>query len=103
MPLFKVDSIILANIMNNLHNRFPIEYQQDSQSCGPVSLMMIAKYFGYNYSLELLSHLCGLTHEGVSLANLVAGAESIGLHSLSIRCSISDVSSRTKRRVLRLG
>lgn len=79
--------------MINQNNRFPIEYQQNSQSCGPVSLMMVAKYFGYNYSLEELSHLCGLTHEGVSLANLAAGAESIGLHTLSVRCSINDVAT----------
>lgn len=76
-----------------IYDKFPIEYQMTPQSCGPVSLMMVAKYFGYNYSLEQLSHLCGLTHEGVSLANLAAGAESIGLHTLSVRCSINDVAT----------
>lgn len=26
--------------------RFPVEYQMDSQDCGPASLKIIAKYFG---------------------------------------------------------
>lgn len=74
-----------------LFQRFPIEYQMDSQDCGPASLKMVAKYFGRYYSLQHLRDLCGITKEGVSLANLATGAESIGLHTLSIRCAIDDV------------
>ena len=71
--------------------RFPIEYQMDSQDCGPASLKMVAKYFGRYYSLQFLRDRCGLTKEGVSLLDLGTGAESIGLHSLAIRCNINDV------------
>ena len=74
-----------------LFQRFPIEYQMDSQDCGPASLKMVAKYFGRYYSLQHLRDLCGITKEGVSLASLATGAESIGLHTLSIRCAIEDV------------
>ena len=74
-----------------LFQRFPIEYQMDSQDCGPASLKMVAKYFGRYYSLQHLRDLCGITKEGVSLANLTTGAECIGLHTLSIRCAIDDV------------
>ena len=70
--------------------RFPIEYQMDSQDCGPACLKMVAKYFGRYYSLQYLRDRCGLTKEGVSLLDLGTGAESIGLHSLAIKCGVDD-------------
>ena len=75
----------------NPFRRFPIEYQMDSQDCGPASLKMVARHFGRYYSLQHLRDLCGITREGVSLANLATGAESIGLHTLAIRCTMDDL------------
>lgn len=74
-----------------MFKRFPTEYQMDSQDCGPASLKMVAKYFGRYFSLQYLRDKCGLTKEGVSLLDLSTGAESIGLHSLSIKCTIDDL------------
>lgn len=74
-----------------LLNRFPVEYQMDSQDCGPASLKIIAKHFGKFYSLQYLRDRCGITKEGVSLLDLSTGAESIGLRTLAIKCTIEDV------------
>lgn len=74
-----------------LFNRFPVEYQMDSQDCGPASLKIIAKYFGKYYSLQYLRDRCGITKEGVSLLDISTGAESIGLRTLAIKCTIDDV------------
>ena len=71
--------------------RFPIDYQMDSQDCGPASLKMIAKYYGKYYSLQYLRDKCGITKEGVSLLDLSTGAESIGLRTLSIKCNLKDL------------
>jgi ATP-binding cassette subfamily B protein len=54
--------------------RFPVEYQMDSQDCGPASLKIIAKHFGKFYSLQFLRDRCGITKEGVSLLDLSSGA-----------------------------
>ncbi|HBG40385.1 MAG TPA: ABC transporter ATP-binding protein, partial [Porphyromonadaceae bacterium] len=70
---------------------FPVEYQMDSQDCGPASLKIIAKYFGKYYSLQYLRDRCGITKEGVSLLDLGTGAESIGLRTLAIKCTLDDV------------
>lgn len=70
---------------------FPTEYQMDSQDCGPASLKMVAKYYGKYYSLQYLRDRCGLTKEGVSLLDLGTGAESIGLHTLAIKCSVDEL------------
>lgn len=71
--------------------RFPVEYQMDSQDCGPASLKIIAKHFGKYYSLQYLRDRCGITKSGVSLLDLSTGAESIGLRTLAIKCTITDV------------
>lgn len=74
-----------------LFSRFPVEYQMDSQDCGPASLKIIAKHFGRFYSLQYLRDRCGITKEGVSLLDLSTGAESIGLRTLAIKCTVDDV------------
>lgn len=74
-----------------IFKRFPVEYQMDSQDCGPASLKIIAKYFGKYYSLQYLRDRCGITKEGVSLLDISTGAESIGLRTLSIKCTVTDV------------
>lgn len=71
--------------------RFPTEYQMDAMDCGPASLKMIAKYFGRYYSLQHLRDKCGITKEGVSLLGISAAAESIGLHTIAIKCTIEDL------------
>lgn len=74
-----------------IFKRFPVEYQMDSNDCGPASLKIIAKYFGKFYSLQFLRDKCGITNQGVSLLDISTGAENIGLRTLSIKCTISDV------------
>lgn len=74
-----------------IFKRFPVEYQMDSQDCGPASLKIIAKHFGRFYSLQFLRDKCGISKQGVSLLDLTTGAESIGLRSLPIKCTIDDV------------
>ena len=72
-------------------HRFPVDYQMDSQDCGPACLKIIAKYFGRFYSLQYLRDRCGITKQGVSLENLSTGAESIGLRTLAIKCTLDDI------------
>nr|WP_294185884.1 cysteine peptidase family C39 domain-containing protein [uncultured Sphingobacterium sp.] len=43
---------------------------------------MISKYYGKYYSLAYLIDLCGNTREGVSLAGLSYGAESVGAQDI---------------------
>ncbi|GCB37532.1 ABC transporter ATP-binding protein [Bacteroides faecalis] len=63
----------------------------DMQDCGPACLKIVAKHFGRFYSLQYLRDRCGITNQGVSLLDLSTGAESIGLRTLAIKCTLSDV------------
>lgn len=74
-----------------LYKNFPLDRQLDKMDCGPATLKMISKYYGKYYSLQYLRHLCGNTREGVSLAGISHGAETIGLRSLAAHCSIDDI------------
>lgn len=71
--------------------RFPVEYQMDSQDCGPASLKMIAKYFGRYYSLQTLRNRCSQSKNGISLLDLSVGAESIGLRTLAVKANITQL------------
>ena len=71
--------------------RFPTEYQMDAKDCGPACLKMIAKYYGRYYSLQYLRDKCGINKEGVSLLGIGAAAESIGLRTLALKCTVDDV------------
>ena len=72
-------------------NRFPHEFQMDAKDCGPACLKIIAKYYGKYYSQQYLRDLCGITREGVSFQDISYAAEKIGLRSLSIQASLSDL------------
>ncbi len=70
---------------------FPCDRQMDKMDCGPACLKMVAKFYGKFYSLQYLRDKCGITKEGVSFLDLTHAAESIGLRTLSIKCSIDDL------------
>ncbi len=72
-------------------HRFPVDYQMDSQDCGPACLKIVAKHFGRYYSLQYLRDRCGITSQGISLLDLSTGAESIGLRTLAIKCTLNDI------------
>ena len=59
--------------------RFPFYKQRDAMDCGPTCLMMVAAFYGKNYTLPFLREHCHLSREGVSAAGIEMGAEAIGL------------------------
>lgn len=49
--------------------------------CGITCLQMICKYYGKEYSLDILSNYCSVSIEGVSLHNISEAANKLGLHT----------------------
>lgn len=74
--------------------KFPIDYQMDSQDCGPACLKMISQYYERYYSLQALRDKCGITKEGVSIKDLSVASEAIGFRSLALRCDLQSIVSR---------
>ncbi|MEO6523530.1 MAG: peptidase domain-containing ABC transporter [Mucilaginibacter sp.] len=73
---------------------FPLERQLDKKDCGAACLKMIAKHYGKFYSLQYLRDKCGTTRDGVSLVDLSYASENIGIRSIAINCSITDLSEK---------
>lgn len=70
---------------------FHVAVAADSMDCGPVSLSIIAKYYGRNHSIESLRKKSFTNREGSSLSQLAAAAESIGFRSLSAKIDFGQL------------
>jgi ATP-binding cassette subfamily B protein len=72
-------------------NKFPNDRQLDMMDCGPACLKMLAKFYGKYYSLQYLRDKCGITKEGISFLDMSHAAEEIGLRTLSLKATVSDL------------
>lgn len=71
--------------------RFPHYLQHDAADCGPTSLRMIAKYYGKEYSAEMLRRHCYISREGVSMLGISDAAEYIGFRTIGVRISFEQL------------
>lgn len=71
--------------------RFPHYLQHDVADCGPTSLRMIAKYYGKEYSSEMLRRHCCISREGVSMLGISDAAEYIGFRTIGVRISFEQL------------
>lgn len=71
--------------------RFPHYLQHDAADCGPASLRMIAKYYGKEYSAEMLRRHCYISREGVSMLGISDAAEHIGFRTIGVRISFEQL------------
>lgn len=72
-------------------SRFPHFLQHDAADCGPASLRMIAKYYGKEYSAEMLRRHCYISREGVSMLGISDAAEYIGFRTIGVRISFEQL------------
>lgn len=71
--------------------RFPHYLQHDAADCGPTSLRMIAKYYGKEYSAEMLRRHCYISREGVSMLGISDAAEYIGFRTIGVCISFEQL------------
>ncbi|MEO1257757.1 MAG: cysteine peptidase family C39 domain-containing protein [Bacteroidota bacterium] len=70
----------------NRPDHFPMVFERSGGECGPASLAMVLKHFGYNVSLDALVELTNAhPYEGTSLRFLKDAAQQKGLRALPIR------------------
>lgn len=68
--------------------------QPGSMDCGPTCLQMVAKYYGKDYSLQLLRDRTQVGKEGVNLFGISDAAESIGFRTLAVRLDYKSLISQ---------
>ena len=55
--------------------RFPHFKQLNVADCGPTSLRMIARFYGRDYSTEMLRRRCHISRYGVNMRGISEGAQ----------------------------
>ncbi|MCK9236074.1 MAG: cysteine peptidase family C39 domain-containing protein [Acholeplasmataceae bacterium] len=63
-------------------NKFPFHAQPDQMDCGPVSLKIIANYYGKMFSLDKLREMTFMARDGISLLSISEAAEQIGFKTI---------------------
>lgn len=71
--------------------KFPNYKQLDGKDCGPTCIQIIAKYYGKFISLQEIRELSSISKEGLSLYELGLTAERLGLKSLPIKATLSNL------------
>jgi ATP-binding cassette subfamily B protein len=72
-------------------NDFPFFKQVNVMDCGPACLQMVAKYYGKDYSLSMLSNLCGLSSKGATLLGMSEAAQNIGFNTRSVKVTLEEI------------
>lgn len=72
--------------------KFPLVKQHDSMECGIACLVMVCASQGKHYSISQLSEICHASREGVSLKSISEAAQTLGLHTITIKTTVSELS-----------
>lgn len=71
--------------------RFPHFRQNNASDCGPTCLRMIARYYGVDYTAEMLRRHCHVSRRGVNMLGISEGAEHIGLDTVGMKMTFSQL------------
>ena len=74
-----------------LFRRFPHFKQLNTSDCGPTSLRMVARFYGKDYSTEMLRKHCHISRRGVSMLGISEGAEHIGLDTVGVKMTFRQL------------
>lgn len=75
--------------------RYPFFEQQSSSDCGAACLVMISKYWGKRFSLNLIRELSNVNRDGASLFGITTAAEALGFITKPIKATLKQLSQQT--------
>lgn len=75
---------------------FPHYLQTDEMDCGSTSLRIVAKYYGKEYSAEMLRRHCHITRNGVSMLGISEAAEHIGFRTLGVKVTFKQLAEEAQ-------
>ncbi len=75
---------------------FPHYPQHDGMDCGATALRMVAKYYGKEYSAEMLRRHCHITRNGVSMLGISEAAGYLGFRTMGVRITIDQLADDAK-------
>ena len=72
--------------------QFPFVKQHDAMQCGVACLEMVCRNYGRQFPISMLSQICHVTSEGVSMLGISEAANEIGFHSVCVRTTVDNLS-----------
>ena len=75
------------------HVSFPFIKQHDETTCGTTCIMMIAKFYGKNFSSARLRELAHVDLSGSSMASLASASEQLGFSTRGMKLDYDALSS----------
>lgn len=73
------------------HNKFKFFHQHESNDCGPACLAMVAGYYGMHYSVKEIKEMSAITRMGVSVQDILIGAEKLGIEATGLKLTLHDL------------
>ncbi|BAY37095.1 cyclic nucleotide-regulated ABC bacteriocin/lantibiotic exporter [Nostoc sp. NIES-2111] len=85
----------VGHLWQKMTRRYPCFLQQSASDCGAACLVMIARYWGKNFSLNHLRDIANVDRNGASLRSLSAAAETIGFSTRPVKASLDQLAKQT--------
>jgi ATP-binding cassette, subfamily B, bacterial len=73
------------------HKKFRFFHQHESNDCGPACLAMVTAYYGIHYSVKEIKDLSAITRMGVSVQDIITGAEKTGFEATGLKLRLEDL------------
>jgi len=70
---------------------FKFYSQLESVDCGPSCLKMIAYFYKKDYTLRELKAVCGVTRLGITLKDIITGANTIGFETAGVKVNLPEL------------
>lgn len=91
---FPSPTLRIGHLWQRLSRRYPFFAQQSTSDCGAACLVMIARYWGKQVSVNRLRDLANVDRHGASLRGLTTAAESIGFSTRPVKASIDKLAQQ---------
>jgi len=72
-------------------NKFRFFHQLESIDCGPACLAMVASYYKKHFTLKDLKQICSITRMGVSVQDILTGAQKIGFEAEALKITMEEL------------
>ncbi|WP_427157347.1 peptidase domain-containing ABC transporter [Aliinostoc sp. HNIBRCY26] len=84
----------VSHLWQKVTRRYPFFAQQSSSDCGAACLVMIGRYWGKQFSVNLLRELANVDRNGSSLRGLTVAAENLGLNTRPVKANFEQLAKQ---------
>jgi ATP-binding cassette subfamily B protein len=91
---FPNPTLKFGHLWQRVTRRYPFFAQQSASDCGAACLVMIAQYWGKQFSVNRLRDLANVDRNGASLRGLSMAAESIGFVTRPVKADLQQMAQQ---------